>query len=173
MTNFGCFFLCGLPGGLNYVALVLVRQGYMTPIQQKGFDAAINTWLRGPSMAIYAFLIWQTWLYGNYDLAPFLQVLPRPTVPSQPPSALCFLFFLDHPTSLNRAHVRAAQVDWSRLALTLAPSPLGSAGFLAFVAVLHFWNGQYYCSMAVGNYHATLAKQEAAAAPSTGSKRSE
>ncbi len=56
-------------------------------------------------------------------------------------------------------------MDWSRLALTLAPSPLGSAAFLIFVAALHYWNGQYYCSMAVGNYHATLARAAAAAAP--------
>jgi hypothetical protein len=86
MTNFGCFFLCGLPGGLNYVALVLARQGYITTLQQKNFDAVINTWLRGPSMAIYAFLIWQTWLYGNYDLAPFPQVPPWNTGPHAPRS---------------------------------------------------------------------------------------
>jgi hypothetical protein len=72
-----------------------------------------------------------------------------------------FLESLRHPTSTPLPP--PAQVDFSHLALTLAPSPLGSAAFLIFVAALHYWNGQYYCSMAVGNYHATLAK---AAAPS-------
>jgi hypothetical protein len=57
------------------------------------------------------------------------------------------------------------QVDWSRMALTLAPSSLGSAFFLIFVAALHYWNGQYYCNMAVGNYHATLARAAPAPAP--------
>ena len=27
-NNFGCFFLSGLPGGLDYVMLVLVRSGF-------------------------------------------------------------------------------------------------------------------------------------------------
>ena len=55
-NNFGCFFLSGLPGGLNYVLLVLVKEGLMSALSQKGWDAWINTWLRGPSMSVYAFL---------------------------------------------------------------------------------------------------------------------
>ena len=65
---------------------------------------------------------------------------------------------------------RTRQIDWSRLAVTLAPSPAGSAAFLAFVAGLHFWNGQYYCRMAVANYHATLART---AEPPPAPKRSD
>ena len=55
-NNFGCFFLSGLPGGINYALLVLVKEGRMTPLAQKGWDAWINTWLRGPPMSVYAFL---------------------------------------------------------------------------------------------------------------------
>ena len=55
-NNFGCFFLSGLPGGLNYAMLVLVKEGRMTSLYQKGWDAWINTWLRGPPMSVYAFL---------------------------------------------------------------------------------------------------------------------
>jgi hypothetical protein len=32
---------------MNYVLLVLVREGVMPSLQQKALDAQINTWLRG------------------------------------------------------------------------------------------------------------------------------
>jgi hypothetical protein len=64
-NNMGCFFLSGLPGGLNYVLLVLVKQGRMAPLTQKAWDAWINTWIRGPPMSVYAFLQYQSWLYGR------------------------------------------------------------------------------------------------------------
>ena len=39
--------------------------------------------------------------------------------------------------------------------------------FVVFVAVLHFWNGQYYNKMAVGNFYATRAKATADAVSDT------
>lgn len=55
-NNFGCFFLSGLPGGINYVLLVCVAQGWMGKLTEKVWTARINVWLRGPSMSIYLFL---------------------------------------------------------------------------------------------------------------------
>jgi hypothetical protein len=55
-NNFGCFFLSGLPGGLNYVFLVCVAHGWMDKLTEKRWTARINVWLRGPSMSIYLFL---------------------------------------------------------------------------------------------------------------------
>jgi hypothetical protein len=43
--------------------LVLEKEGLMTRLQQKHYDAHINTWMRGPSMAVYAFLIYQVTAY--------------------------------------------------------------------------------------------------------------
>ena len=60
--NMGSFFLCGLPGGLNYAALVLNKEGIISNLAQKGFDAAINTWMRAPGLTVFAFLQWQVWL---------------------------------------------------------------------------------------------------------------
>jgi hypothetical protein len=60
--NFGAFFICGLPGGLNYAALCLVKEGWITPLTQKHFDAWINACLRAPGCIIYAFLQYQVWL---------------------------------------------------------------------------------------------------------------
>eukprot|EP00050_Salpingoeca_kvevrii_P012401 m.22339 g.22339 ORF g.22339 m.22339 type:complete len:255 (-) comp3994_c0_seq1:97-861(-) len=62
-NNLGCFFLSGLPGGMDYVLLVLVREGYMEKLTEKKWNSVINTWLRGPSMAMYAFVAWQTYIY--------------------------------------------------------------------------------------------------------------
>lgn len=102
-NNFGCFFLSGLPGGVDYFLLVLVREGVMSKMSEKLWNARINTWLRAPPMTIYAFVGYQTWLY-NKSLA-----LPT----------------------------------WAIFVVTF----------------LHFFNGQYYLEMAVGNYHATKATQ--------------
>jgi len=60
--NFGAFFICGLPGGLNYAALACVKEGFITSLTQKRFDAWINACMRGPGCIAYAILQWQVWL---------------------------------------------------------------------------------------------------------------
>jgi hypothetical protein len=62
--NFGAFFICGLPGGLNYAALVGVKEGWVSPLAQKRFDAWINAALRAPGTIVYGALQWQVWLSG-------------------------------------------------------------------------------------------------------------
>ena len=64
-NNVGCFFLSGLPGGLDYAMLVLVKQGKMLKITEKIWNARIQGWLRGPSMTVYAFVIWQNYHLGT------------------------------------------------------------------------------------------------------------
>jgi hypothetical protein len=62
--NMGSFFLCGVPGGLNYAALVLNKEGSIHKLTQKWFDAAINTWMRAPGLTVFGFMQWQVWLAG-------------------------------------------------------------------------------------------------------------
>jgi hypothetical protein len=64
-NNFGCFFLSGLPGGIDYVLLVLVREGRLAKMAEKRWNARINTWLRAPPMTVYAFVGYLGWLYGT------------------------------------------------------------------------------------------------------------
>eukprot|EP00047_Mylnosiga_fluctuans_P011428 m.21279 g.21279 ORF g.21279 m.21279 type:complete len:268 (-) comp3610_c0_seq1:154-957(-) len=64
-NNFGCFFLSGLPGGIDYVLLTLVAQGLMDKGTEKKWCARINVWLRGPSMCVYAFLGWLSFLHDH------------------------------------------------------------------------------------------------------------
>lgn len=62
--NFGAFFICGLPGGLNYAALAAVKEGWLHSLTQKWFDGWVNVSLRLPGTVVYAFLQWQVWLAG-------------------------------------------------------------------------------------------------------------
>lgn len=65
-NNFGCFFLSGLPGGLNYVFLIAYYHGWFTRKQEKVWTARCNVWLRGPSMSVYTFLGAQALARGTY-----------------------------------------------------------------------------------------------------------
>ena len=67
-SNLGAFFLTGLPGGLDYILLVLVKQGFMDRMTEKRWCANINVWLRGPSMSIYLFLGFQAWYAQTFLL---------------------------------------------------------------------------------------------------------
>ena len=60
-SNWASFFICGLPGGLNYAALTAVKEGWIKPLEQKRFDALINIYVRAPGTAVYAFLEYQVW----------------------------------------------------------------------------------------------------------------
>jgi hypothetical protein len=70
MNNLGCFFLSGLPGGLDYVLLCLMYHGIITRKTEKRLNALINQWLRAPSMTIYAVVGWFAW-YGGYRTGPW------------------------------------------------------------------------------------------------------
>ena len=64
-NNFGCFFLSGLPGGIDYVMLVLVKEGKMHKLTEKYWNRLINVWVRGPAMSVYTTLGWVSWWLGN------------------------------------------------------------------------------------------------------------
>ena len=107
-NNLGCFFLSGLPGGIDFVNLVLKEHGIMTKLEQKRWAAFINTWMRGPSMSVYAFVGWQTYMTGiNNEVPAFFVFL------------ICFLHFFNgqhycaeavagHAKWKEREHVRVA-----------------------------------------------------------------
>lgn len=60
-NNLGCFFLSGLPGGIDYLLLVLEKEGVISKRTQKKWCTRINVWLRGPSMSIYGFIAFHAW----------------------------------------------------------------------------------------------------------------
>ena len=44
------FFVCGLPGGLDYLCLCWTKDGHMTRARQKTIQAALNVWCRCPGI---------------------------------------------------------------------------------------------------------------------------
>lgn len=63
MTNLLMFFMTGLPGGIDYLLLVLVKTHRMERLTQKAVCASINTWLRAPghvfTASLMAICVWQ------------------------------------------------------------------------------------------------------------------
>lgn len=60
-TNFLVFFICGLPGGLDYLMLAGVKHGYIEKISEKRINRWLNVWIRGPGCIAGACLVWINW----------------------------------------------------------------------------------------------------------------
>jgi hypothetical protein len=69
-TNFIIFFLCGLPGGLDYLMLAGVKHGYIHKISEKRINKYLNVWCRGPGCIAAACLVWINWMSGQTSHIP-------------------------------------------------------------------------------------------------------
>ena len=58
------FFICGLPGGLDYLMLALVKLRRMDRYAEKRINSRINVWLRSPGLLFAAFCC----VYGRFDV---------------------------------------------------------------------------------------------------------
>ena len=58
-VNMQHFFICGLPGALDYASLVLYKHGHMTRLQQKWCQSKLNLWLRCPGTLLTIALLGQ------------------------------------------------------------------------------------------------------------------
>jgi hypothetical protein len=65
LRAFLAFFISGLPGGIDYFHLVLIKHDMMTISQQKRICADLNIWMRGPFIVVEVWIMYQAWLYGN------------------------------------------------------------------------------------------------------------
>jgi hypothetical protein len=48
LINFNNAIMCGVPGGIDYVMLFFVKEGWMEPIQEKRYNSVLNIWMRAP-----------------------------------------------------------------------------------------------------------------------------
>lgn len=62
LHNFGMFFVTGLPGGIDYAMLILVKKGRVLLSTQKRLSAWLHIYVRCPGMIIYAGLLWVSWI---------------------------------------------------------------------------------------------------------------
>ena len=84
MTNLLIFFMTGLPGGIDYLMLVVVKKGYMERLKQKAICSCINTWMRTPGHVATAGLMLFCTRHGATSL-------PFPGLTVTPVAALCLL----------------------------------------------------------------------------------
>lgn len=63
--SFMAFFISGLPGAIDYLLLVLVKNNKLTPITQKRVCASLNVYLRGPFIIVSAHTIYIAMIYGH------------------------------------------------------------------------------------------------------------
>jgi hypothetical protein len=56
LMGYSLFFLTGLPGGIDYFLLFLVRNNYMESINEKKINTYLNLWIRGPGCISHAVL---------------------------------------------------------------------------------------------------------------------
>ena len=75
LLHYGLFFVTGLPGGINYVALVLVKRGRMARLAQKRLNHVLNMWLRMPGLVTWLAFAWTCRRDGAFDEMPLLPML--------------------------------------------------------------------------------------------------
>eukprot|EP01013_Petalomonas_cantuscygni_P000684 TRINITY_DN10698_c0_g1_i1.p1 TRINITY_DN10698_c0_g1~~TRINITY_DN10698_c0_g1_i1.p1 ORF type:complete len:382 (+),score=44.97 TRINITY_DN10698_c0_g1_i1:51-1196(+) len=59
-----CFFISGLPGGIDYGLLALVKLGRLAPIKEKQINASLNMWCRGPGLISVVVVLYIAYLYS-------------------------------------------------------------------------------------------------------------
>jgi hypothetical protein len=64
VTNALLFFITGVPGGITYIMLVLVKMGKMQYLTEKAISAGINTWMRTPGLTWFSTVILACLMHG-------------------------------------------------------------------------------------------------------------
>ena len=83
------FFISGLPGGIDYVLLALVKEGRLSSLREKRINCSINTWLRLPGIVGYLALTTANWL------RPLPGTPPEHLMPGWMMACLCALIFFN------------------------------------------------------------------------------
>uniref|UniRef100_A0A7S3RI03 TLC domain-containing protein n=1 Tax=Emiliania huxleyi TaxID=2903 RepID=A0A7S3RI03_EMIHU len=72
MMNYNHFFMCGVPGGVDYLMLFLVKHSWMTPLEEKRIATVINVWFRAPWLVSVACFGYIQFFIDNTPLHIFL-----------------------------------------------------------------------------------------------------
>jgi hypothetical protein len=74
-TNVMLFFMCGLPGGLDYLLLALVKLELIESITEKKLNTYINLYIRSPGILFTVFLLY-IYVIENYNVNHHYDVAP-------------------------------------------------------------------------------------------------
>lgn len=58
LLNYNFMWVCGLPGGVDYLMLCFVKEGKMAPLSEKRTNTVINLWVRGPALCFSVVFSW-------------------------------------------------------------------------------------------------------------------
>jgi len=58
-------FICGVPGGLDYFFLFLMKRGLLDRLTQKRYMCFLNVWIRSPGLILTAATLVSVWNYGE------------------------------------------------------------------------------------------------------------
>jgi len=62
------FFVCGLPGGVDYFLLGLVKERRLDPMRQRAISSWINVWIRAPGLAAVFAFAWAAYRTGDHAI---------------------------------------------------------------------------------------------------------
>ena len=71
-SNYSVFFLCGLPGGIDYYLMYKVETGTLLSLTEKRINVALNTWIRSIGILYGVFYCYRQWLEGLISLTVML-----------------------------------------------------------------------------------------------------
>lgn len=69
VANSTLFFASGLPGGIDYVMMSLVKNGKFSSLEEKHINSHLNTWIRSVGLLFCAFCIYIKIVTGQYPLS--------------------------------------------------------------------------------------------------------
>lgn len=87
LMNWACLYVCGLPGGIDYFLLFLVKQGHMEKRTEKRLNRFLNMWIRLPGIVAFVPFAYCCYAAGRSNVSGCLSApgfspapLPKPNV---------------------------------------------------------------------------------------------
>ena len=62
-ANILAFFISGLPGGIDYLMLGMVKMGLLDSMKEKRLNCSINTWIRAPGINAFCVVVLSAWCH--------------------------------------------------------------------------------------------------------------
>lgn len=87
----GAFYASGFPGGIDYLLLVLIKCGVVTPMQEKEWNYYIQSWIRAPGCVIHAALTYVCYIHGRNRVAAGLPMKTEDSTEALIPQDLIYI----------------------------------------------------------------------------------
>lgn len=75
LVSWGTLFVCGLPGGVDYYLLFLVKVNAVSKQSEKDCNRFLNVWIRAPGILAFPPIAYCCWASGRYHAPGWLLVV--------------------------------------------------------------------------------------------------